>query len=278
MTDWVVTANLSGPKGTAPVKEAVHAWGREALARRPAIVFVQELPSDGWLAPWCAEGYRLAVGSHRGWQVRSAVLTRPDLTVDQMTAQDLPNLRYHGEYVATARWESARGPVVLASVHASPNPAEPERYGWPGVPPEPRDGGGDPRHAPKRLWDSDLLLESLVALAEAGDRPLLAGGDLNEALDYDLDPSGTRIGTWGQEYFERMRSNGLVPWLTDALGGEIPTRGRWQLDHLLLSRAADGLLATEPIPYLDATWQAADESARSDHAPVWAAIDFSWLG
>jgi hypothetical protein len=57
-----------------------------------------------------------------------------------------------------------------------------------GPTPEARHGGDDPRYVGGRLWDSDLVLHSLLEIAGQGP-PLLAAGDLNEALAYDVDPA-----------------------------------------------------------------------------------------
>jgi hypothetical protein len=173
------------------------AWTRDVLlARRPAIVFAQETFAR-CAETLGAEGYRIAMGVDRGWKVRSALLLRPDFEFTGLTAVDLANLGYHGSYVAAVRWHRGGGDVVLASLHASPKPAEPERYGWPPDPgvPEARLGGTDPRWPSQQLWDSDLVLRTVADLHGKLGLPVLAAGDLNESLDDD--PDG---GTWAQEY------------------------------------------------------------------------------
>ena len=222
MTEWMVTANLGGSYGGSSARNsAMTSWGERVLAsRQPAIAFIQELPygNDSWLGPWTAVGYRVTFGVDRGWRVRSALVTRPDVDIEPLTEAAVPNLSYHGNYLATAKWNSASGAVVLASVHASPQKAEPERYGWQGEVPAPRDGGGDPRYSGRQLWDSDLVLATLGELARAGHGRLLAAGDFNESLDFDRG-AGATAGTWGKEYFDRARAAGLVPWLHEHWGG-----------------------------------------------------------
>ncbi len=48
------------------------------------------------------------------------------------------------------------------------------------------------------------MLESLHRLSGLG-LPVIAAGDYNEALAYDLDPVSGHRGTWGKEYFDRAR-------------------------------------------------------------------------
>ncbi len=114
-------------------------WAREAMrTRRPAVVFAQEV-SEPWLDLWRAR-YNLVLGVPRGWRIRSALLVRDDLDIAPLGAEDWPSLGYHGDSLAAARWRTRSwGEVTLVSVHASPQEADPQRYGWPGpdVPPRP---------------------------------------------------------------------------------------------------------------------------------------------
>ena len=151
------------------------------------------------------------------------------------------------------------------SVHASPQQADPALYGWTGADVQPRDGGGDPRYTPRRLWDSDLALETLHLLSESG--PLLAAGDLNEARDFDL-VNGEQVGSWGQEYFQRLKEAGLHDVTFERWGEERPTRGTLQLDHVLHNDGTKGLLDGLPAPELDTAWSDQDH-ALSDHTPIW---------
>jgi hypothetical protein len=273
----MVTANLGGAFAAGEVREAAGKWARSALAeRRPAIVFAQEVPSDHWLDIWRSSGYRLWLGEPRGWAVRSVLLTRSDLHISDAGPSDHPTLHYHGSYVAAARWATHRGDVLLASVHASPNRAEPERYGWAGDLPAARDGGHDARYPGKQLWDSDLVAETLRRMQLVS--PLLAAGDLNEARGFDVDEAGKPLGTWGREYFDRLVTSGLHPWLHDSWTGERATHAHLQLDHIIVSTEARALLARSPAPHLDRAWldPAGSGVARSDHAPIWAALSPGW--
>ena len=101
----------------------------------------------------------------------------------------------------------------------------------------PRHGGDDPRYASDRLWDSDLLLGSLHRLSSL-DLPVIAAGDYNEALAYDLDPVSGHRGTWAKEYFDRAREYGYTDVLSQRWGCEKPTRGGLQLDRVLVNVAA----------------------------------------
>ena len=119
----------------------------------------------------------------------------PEQDCRPLTAQDLPELDHHGEYVAAARltgWGSA-GLTVL-SVHAQPSSTsddylshypEPDRIGR-------RDGGKDPRHAGRR-FDADVVLETVRRCGP----DVLACGDLNEARGWD-DAPGHQGQTWGR--------------------------------------------------------------------------------
>lgn len=282
MSSWAVTVNAGGAFSSPAVQDGMLHWARWAVAKQPAFAFVQEVPSDAWLSVWAGAGYQAVLGLERGWAVSSAILVRSDLEVEPLTTRRAltadvpPTLRYHGSYVAVARWSSARGPVVLASVHASPNEAEPSKYGWDGPDVTPRDGGGDPRYPGQRLWDSDLLLCTLASLADRS--CVLAAGDFNEARNFDLDDSGQRIGTWGQEYFQRVSENKLTSWLYDQWREERPTHAKLQLDHLLISAAATDLLDGTRQPHLDSAWTAPPKPGRrGDHAPIWFALNPEWI-
>jgi hypothetical protein len=255
---------------------------------RPALVFVQEVPSAQWLGVWEQCRYDIILGIDRGWKTRSALLVRDDLDVEPITSTsgllwddiEFRTLVYHGSYVAAGMWRSEAGPVLLASVHASPQRADPGAYGWTGQEVTSRHGGGDLRYAPNELWDSDLLLWTLRELnswtkRQAWGPPhgaLIAAGDLNEARDFDLGADGQRLGTWGDEYFARLRAAGLGSWLHDRWGEERPTHGRLQLDHVLASPGAMGWLDSERAPHLDRAWDS-DTPGLGDHTPVWFALN-----
>ncbi len=139
------------------------------------------MPSEAWLDVWRQADYDAWFGPDKGWRVRSALLTHPTLTAQPPPDAALEILDYHGSYVAGAQVTLAGESVLVLSVHASPQEADPEKYGWRGDWPEPRHGGDDPRYVGQRLWDSDLLLESLHRLSGLG-LPIIAAGDYNEAL------------------------------------------------------------------------------------------------
>jgi hypothetical protein len=275
MVDWLVTANLGGSFAPEAVKQAGIAWAQKVIGILPAIVFAQAVPSQRWLELWRDAGYRVALSDAREWQVRSAVISRADLKVTGVTARQFPTLAYHGSYVAAVSLASTKGEVLLASVHASPNPADPRADGWPDELPPPRTGGGDPRHPGGGLWDSDLLLRTLAVMAAKG--PLVAGGDFNEARGLDLAEGGTRVGTWGQEYFDTATKLGLEAWPAAAWGEERPTQGRFQLSHVFISARTLGFLLGDPMPHFDEDWPEMDTTARSAHAPMWIGLDPGWL-
>lgn len=279
MTRWAVSVNVGGGPGCSAARiEGMTRWAAAAAGEyEPAIVFAQEVPDARWLEVWKGRGYTLFLGEDRGWKIRSALLTAPGLDVEPVTAAHVPNLRYHGSYLAAARWLNAPAAAgtCLVSVHASPQPAEPDRYGWQGRRPTPRHGGGDPRYPPARLWDSDLVLATLHDLADQGRVPVLAAGDYNEALAHDLDPhTGKRLGSWGQEYLARAEQYGLQDWLGDVWGEERGTRAGLQLDRVLISGPARPLLRRTPSPFVDPAWPGTGSSSfgLSDHAPVWFAL------
>ena len=284
MTNWLVTVNLGGDKQSAQRRAGMRDWTERILAdgeRRPVVIFAQEV-FTGWLDLFSPRQWVVTLGTDQGWQVRSAVVTSRALAVTRVDDRTVSNLHYHGNYMAVARWERpGQQDIILASVHASPNEADPEKYEWRGPLPEPRHGGRDERYVGSRLWDSDLLLATLRDLHSTTGLPVLAGGDLNESLLYDFDTSGRQLGTWGKEYFELAHRYGLIPWLHKAWAdgnghSERPTRGLYQLDHLLTTADAAELLGTEPLPHVDQEWKdRAALDSLSDHAPVWTAFSES---
>ena len=234
------------------------------------------------------DGARLQAAevSHPRYQVKSALLWKRG-TIEPHGTYRLPTQDYHGSYVASAvlRIPGLEVPVVTMSVHASPSPVE-ERYrdAWVngamrGLP-QAREGGG--RHD-GQLFDADLLLESIRVVAEGS--LVLAAGDFNECLAWDRDHVGQ---TWGELYFDRLRSYGLVPILHDRWtprpgageskpwGVERPTSfgvglQPYQLDHIVTStKLSDAIAApAEPEP---PSPQDVASGRSSDHAPVWFTI------
>ncbi len=231
------------------------------------MVFAQEVPTRGWLDLWCTAGYSVTLGEDRGWRIRSALITDHDLTISPLTSADQPNLHYHGNYLAAARWMVTPGmEVQLISVHASPSVADPKGYGWLGRPPKQRNGGGDPRWRPRTLWDSDLVLRTLITMSTQS--AVIAAGDFNESRRDDFDEAGARIGTWGEEYYRRAARSGLLD-ISAPNGAEtLTTRGRLQLDHVLASGAA--INRVEPGSFrLDPWWQRRNPDTLSDHTALW---------
>lgn len=263
--------NLGGERQSAARKEGMLAWTRDVVReRRPAVIFAQEAFS-GWLSLFDDQEYEVIRGVDQGWSVQSLLVYRRDLTLEPITEEALPHLGYHGNYLAAARWHRLDGSVVvLASVHASPNPAEPETYGWPSSVerPLPRTGGEDPRWPGSQLWDSDLVLLTIRDLHKVLGMPVLAAGDFNESLKDD--PEG---GTWAKEFFDRAREYGLRSWLHETWSDEKPTRRELQLDHVLVSDDGVSLLAAGSEPHVDELWETRRAAEKlSDHKPIWFAL------
>jgi hypothetical protein len=270
----MVTTNVGGGFGGQARHEGMLQWAQSARVRKPLVVFAQEVPRSGWLEVWQEAGYDLILGPNRKWEVRSALITDPRLKAQAVAFE---NSHYHGSYVSTATARTPLGEVVLCSAHASPNKAELGTYGWSGDAPTARHGGGDPRYVGNVLWDSDLVLASLKSLAARG-LPLLAAGDLNEAIGYDRDPTSGKVGTWGKEYFAAVADAGLLEHLSTAWKRERPTRGDLQLDRVIVNEQGLRLLASGE-PELDAAWQAPNAHGRlSDHRAVWVPLDATaWI-
>jgi hypothetical protein len=249
---------------------AMAVWAREALGREPGLVFAQEVPtSPEWLGVWTGAGYTPVWGGLPVWRPRSVLLAAPGIVLEPMTRAECPSLSYHGSYVAAAHWVNAGRPVTVASVHAAPDPAEPEQYGWPHDLPAPRDGGPGSTYPRRQLWDSDLLLATLAGLAGDG---LVAAGDFNECLtDHAPDVS------WGREYREHAAEAGLVDALLESWGAERATRfppsgaRPVQMDHVLVDSVMAPRVAHGHAS-VDAGWaqrHVDGNDGLSDHAPVW---------
>lgn len=269
-----------------PDKDAAKVWATQTatdLDSRPHLVFVQEVPSEGWLDAWRERDYRVILGHPRGWTVRSAILTMlPENECPPLTADEVPELAYHGEYVAAARlagWGDAGADLTLLSVHASPKPTTP---GYLRHHPDPqrlqhRDGGQDPRHRGE-LFDADVVLDTVAQYVPS----VLACGDLNEALGWDeVDAHAGH--TWGKELFGvRMDDGGLIDGAVqrlglvtvplDVKGGEVVTRRApghpaLQLDHILTGSAIAGRVRGIDV---HSAWQQETPAVPglADHAPV----------
>jgi hypothetical protein len=272
-----VTVNV-GCGGPHPRSRAaaMTSWAAGALHREPGLVFAQEVPTaPEWMGTWAEAGYTAVWGGPPVWRPRSVLLARLDVVLEPLSRKEFPALSYHGSYVAAARWVTSPTPrpIIVASVQAAPEPAEPEHYGWPFALPQPRDGGPASRHPRNQLWDSDLLLASLAAFAGQG---VIAAGDYNESLTGDAPDA-----SWSEEYRLRAAGAGLVDALLESWGAERPTRfppdgsKPVQLDHVLVDSVTAPLVASRAAA-VDEGWLARTgdvTDGRSDHAPVWFEID-----
>lgn len=280
-----VTVNVSAasPGGDRSRRVAgMVTWANRVLhePEPPGLVFAQEC-SDEWLEVWATSGYQVIEGDapdQPRYRARSALLVdqRLDLDITQADTRVVPTLAYHGSYVAAATWAVAsEASVLLMSVHASPSRAERHQDRWPSAVPSPvqRRGVSDPGVV-GGLWDADAVLATLVHQARQG--PVLAAGDLNEALGWDNQHPGE---TWGEEFFQALRAGGLASPLHDLWGTpEVPERATrmaegqpgLQLDHVVTTEAEAGWIRE---PELDPDWAGAGSpDDRSDHIPVWFEI------
>jgi hypothetical protein len=271
--DWCITVNVGGGPGNSVQRmEGMSRWAQRVSRspEQPAVVFAQEVPDDKWLRVWAHAGYRVTEGVGPRWRIRSALITHVDMQVAPLTESDIPSLGYHGSYLASARWIRPEGDIILVSAHASPKPAEPVKYGWPeGQLPLPvaREGGGDRRWKPSVLWDSDLVLATLLHI-QGHVGPVVVGGDFNESHVDDRLNGNVEHG-WGHEFFSRAREGGLIEISLRRNGEEVPTRGPLQLDHVLASTSLVTAGADSPEPHTDAAWTTEDPADLSDHAALW---------
>lgn len=273
-----------------PNKDEAVAWAAALAAdqaARPDLAFIQEIPSQAWLEAWTTHGYRAILGHSRGWAVRSAILTLLDSDqCTQLTPTGMPELTYHGEYVAAARlagWAPGRDLTVL-SVHASPNPTT-EQYlaDYPNRERiRRRDGGADPRHR-GQLFDSDVVLETIARSGPA----VLACGDLNEARGWDELPQHAGQ-TWGADFFGTpdpggalaggsIQTLGLLDIALSDDGSEVITRRSpghpsLQLDHIITTPALRDQIRNIAV---DPDWTAQTPRAvgLADHAPIRFRLD-----
>jgi endonuclease/exonuclease/phosphatase family metal-dependent hydrolase len=251
-----VTYNLGcgGPHGAVRV-QAAEEWATSARAEGFDLVFVQELPSQSWLDGWKSTHHVIATND-KGYKVRSALLIIRALECKPF---EFATSTYHDSYVAAATVVRHDGrEVTCLSVHASPSRVSLE---WRAMWETTRTALPLPR-AGEVLWDSDLLLASMVALVPR--RSLLIAGDWNEARDWDK----THAGRSGVEFFEQVEAGGLVDCTWARWKEEIATcapEGRGealQLDHVFATRdIADRVV--EP------TVQAVGSPTKgSDHSPI----------
>jgi endonuclease/exonuclease/phosphatase family metal-dependent hydrolase len=257
VVDWqAVTSNLGcgGPHGPDRVM-AAHRWAAEVRAAGWEIVFAQEIPGERWLDEWESH-YEVFVGEGCQHRTRSALLVRHSI---ESRPLELPTQNYHGSYVAAATaMLPGIGEVALMSVHASPNIVGHSWYElWSrsGVPlPDPRPGDD--------LWDADLVLTSVQRVA--GQYPVLAAGDWNEARAWD----DTHPGASGREFFTRVDRARLVDCTWRAWAGQEratcrPSTGaELQVDHVFASRRVDYAIAEVAVIEDGAL------AGGSDHLPI----------
>jgi hypothetical protein len=176
-----VTANLAcGGPHTSVTIEGAREWVKAAVSEGIDLLFLQECP-DG-LGPILGDRY--ATFSHDGekpaYRCRSILAVRRTPLL-RASRYSVSTGDYHGSYLAAATIQlGTLTPLVAVSVHASPTPYD-DRYrdDWPGrLPDERRVQTG------QRLWDADLVLETLVRIAAQG-CDVLAAGDFNEARAFD---------------------------------------------------------------------------------------------
>ena len=267
----VVSANLgcaSPSPGQGGRRAHAGRLAEELHARRPDLLFIQEIPDTAWLDDWHARGYEHSGIAEPPYQAKSAVIWREDLGAQPL---GIPTAAYHRSYLAGAEVDLGFGKVALLSVHASPNVVE-ERYlrMWDacGVSrPTARLGGGRENG---RLFDADLVLETVGFVAR--ELPVLAVGDLNECRQWDRDHGES----WGELYFARASELSLDAVLHEQWGSEHPTffgvgRTPYQLDHVLASATvAPRVRALDPPSVPDP--RDVQAGAVSDHAPVWFEI------
>lgn len=247
------SANLGcgGPHSKAMVL-AARLWAREAAESAIDILFLQESPPS--LGDDLGSAYVCFAHPPDSptYSCRSLVAIRWDSGIEAEPLA-LRTAAYHGSYLAAASVRLPRfGPATFVSVHASPAKLE-SRYRklWPGELPTPR------AVAKGVLWDADLVAATLSDLA--GEGPLLAAGDFNEARESDPHFGGP----WGVQYFAGLAEGGLVDCTYGRWGdSERPTRGPFQDDHILATPDIDGLISDPAV--IDVS----RGPGGSDHAPL----------
>lgn len=275
-----VSFNFAGASPSAVFSErrlAAEKVASEMRSREIDIVFAQEAPDRGWLDAWTDAGFEIAVGAGPAYKVRSAVLWRKGLPISRTT---LSTATYHGSYLAAATYSpDGRDPVVLVSVHASPNTVKPDELAtWDSlvpdvVPARPRPRAGAGKDAGK-WFDSDMVLGTLASTAgTSGSLPVsrhvevLAAGDFNECREWD----NIQPGNWGADYFDQAAAAGFVDITWRDWEAEIPSclaAGRQlQLDHLLATQDTASRISDPEVAPLDLA--AIESGDASDHAPIY---------
>jgi hypothetical protein len=257
MTLKAVTFNLggAGPR-SGEYRSAAFAWSAVARGHYD-IVFAQEIHDDEWLDDWRDDQYKVIEGAGPRYKARSAVLVANSLEL--CSPVELLTAEYHGSYVAVASIVvGLDAPVVLASIHASPNEVKDEWLGrWPR-----REVPVPFARARFRLWDADMVLESMRVLLRTNAH-LVVAGDWNEARLWDA----THSGEAGKQFFDRVAESGLVDCAHSEWGKEFATHDHYQLDHVF---------ATSSIAPLIRNLHVVDDVGRrggSDHKPIEFEID-----
>jgi hypothetical protein len=222
-------------------------------------VFAQEIPGADWIAEWRADGFTVVAEEEQPYAVRSAVIARAGLSVKRLR---LSSADYHGSYVAAASLTVDGPPITLVSMHASPSRLTSEYVAsGQSVIAAARQRNGE-------WWDADFVLGTLADLVAAGHQ-VVAAGDLNECLTWDL----THDGLWGRQFFDNVERAGLTSATLPAWeGNERPTylgsEAGHQLDHVLVTPGQSGWLRDFELHY----WNLDD--VRSGDSPDHAWIEF----
>jgi hypothetical protein len=263
-----VTANLE--KGHKP---GTREWIERAVESNPAVLFLQEFRDLPFLEALGEQhGYVLIrpVRVDPRWWVVSSILVRSDLNPRPLEPGLAGVIDVFDSYVAGALLHlPSIGDTVALSVHASPSAVtERDLERWPRPLPDPRDGGAGRRRHPT-LFYSDLVLEAIHRLAEQ--MPVLAAGDFNEAREWDTDPRHQGH-TWGQEYFDRLRSYRLIDvtyrlWQEERRTRFHPSDPALQLDRVIATPDVERCITGAA---LDPGWGSdPDLAVLADHTPVW---------
>lgn len=222
-------------------------------------MFAQEIPGADWIAEWRANGFTVVAEEEQPYAVRSAVIARAGLSVKRLR---LSSADYHGSYVAAASLTVDGLPITLVSMHASPSRLTSEYVAsGQSVIAAARQRNGE-------WWDADFVLGTLADLVAAGHQ-VVAAGDLNECLTWDL----THDGLWGRQFFDNVERAGLTSATLAAWeGNERPTylgsEAGHQLDHVLVTPGQSGWLRDFELD----SWSLDD--VRSGDSPDHAWIEF----
>ena len=218
----ILSANLGqgfGAQAGAPVRDD---WLAEVARHGHQVLFLQEMPrTPEWGEQLATHGWQLHMSSGKTYPCRSGVAVPSSW---RATAVHLPNEDYHGTYLAAVDAHvPGLGEVRFVSIHASPTPlTSADHHAWTGqLPPGRRPSPGAPA-----VWHSDQVLADIGAAAQA---PMLVAGDLNEARRWDE----VHGGSFGADWFRNAGELGFQDLVHPVWGEEHPTRGEYQIDHVL---------------------------------------------